>query len=102
MTTTPIITDTAASGHPTHVPWNKGRPIGQRPPLEVREVRAIRSRLQQHRSGRDLALFNLAVDSKLRGCDLVKLRVDDLATGGRLRPRTMVAGGRPAVRFGSR
>ena len=43
-----------------------------------------------HRSGRDLALFNLAVDSKLRGCDLVKLRVDDLATGGRLRPRTMV------------
>jgi len=90
MTTTPIITDTAACGHPTHVPWNKGRLIGQRPPLKVREVWAIRSRLQQHRSGRDLALFNLAVDSKLRGCDLVKLRVDDLATGGRLRPRTMV------------
>lgn len=102
MTTRPIITDTAASGHPTHVPWNKARLIGRRPPLEVREVWAIRRRLQQHRSGRDLAPFNLAVDSTLRGCDLVERRVDDLATGGRRRPRTMVAGRRPAVRFGSR
>jgi len=46
--------------------------------------------LQQRRSGRDLALFNLAVDSKLHGCDLVSLRVDDVCTGGRLRARTMV------------
>ncbi|TVQ31635.1 MAG: integrase, partial [Geminicoccaceae bacterium] len=76
--------------HTPHVPWNKGRLIGQRPPLKVREVWAVRSRLQQRRSARDLALFNLAVDSKLRGCDLVSLRVADVSTGGRLQSRAMV------------
>ena len=75
---------------PAHVPWNKGRLIGQRPPLKVREVWAVRSRLQQRRSGRDLAMFNLAVDSKLRGCDLVALRVADVCTGGRMQTRAMV------------
>jgi integrase len=87
-----IMTDTTTrlTRSPVHVPWNKGRLIGQRPPLKVREVWAVRSRLQQRRSARDLALFNLAVDSKLRGCDLVSLRVDDVCTGGRLRTRTMV------------
>ena len=52
-------------------PWNKGRLLGQRPPLKLREVWAIRIRLQLGHRGRDLALFNLAIDSKLRGCDLV-------------------------------
>ena len=87
-----IMTDTTTRPpcRPAHVPWNKGRLIGQRPPLKVREVWAVRSRLQQRRSGRDLAMFNLAVDSKLRGCDLVSLRVADVCTGGRLRTRTMV------------
>lgn len=78
------------TARPPRIPWNKGRLIGQRPPLKVREVWAVRSRLQQKRSVRDLAMFNLALDSKLRGCDLMGLRVDDVATGGRLRTRTMV------------
>ena len=87
MSTTVTDTITRPTCRPAHVPWNKGRLTGQRPPLKVREVWAVRSRLQQRRSGRDLALFNLAVDSKLRGYDLVSLRVDDVCTGGR---RTMV------------
>lgn len=90
MSTINTDTTTRPMPRPAHVPWNKGRLIGQRPPLKVREVWAVRSRLQQRRSGRDLAMFNLAVDSKLRGCDLVSLRVDDVCIGGRLRTRTMV------------
>ena len=60
------------------VPWNKGRLIGQKLPLKPREIWAIRVRLQILRRIRDLALFNLAIDSKLRGCDLVRLRVGDV------------------------
>ena len=52
-------------------PWNKGKLLGQRPPLKLKEVWAIRVRLQLGHRARDLALFNLAIDSKLRGCDLV-------------------------------
>ena len=59
-------------------PWNKGRLLGQKPPLKLREVWATRIRLQIGERLRDLALFNLAIDSKLRGCDLVALRVDDV------------------------
>ncbi|HYI81690.1 MAG TPA: hypothetical protein VEX11_00600, partial [Acetobacteraceae bacterium] len=68
-------------------PWNRGRLLGQKPPLKLREVWAIRIRLQIAGRARDLALFNLAIDSKLRGCDLVALRVDDVLLGGRVRPR---------------
>ena len=60
-------------------PWNKGKVTGQKPPLKPKEVWAIRVRLQILNRVRDLALFNLAIDSKLRGCDLVKLRVEDSA-----------------------
>ena len=56
-------------------PWNLGKLIGQKPPLKLREVWAIRIRLQIQGQLRDLAMFNLAIDSKLRGCDLVALRV---------------------------
>jgi len=63
-------------------PWNKGRLIGPKPPLKQREVWAIRVRLQLAQRTRDLALFNLAIDSKLRGCDLVKLRVSDVVHNG--------------------
>ena len=56
-----------------HNPWNKGQLIGPKPPLKLREIWAIRIRLQLAKRARDLALFNLAIDSKLRGCDLVKL-----------------------------
>jgi len=71
-------------------PWNRGRLIGQKPPLKMREVWAIRTRLQLANRLRDLALFNVAIDSKLRGCDIVALRVDDVELSGRVRPRTTV------------
>lgn len=71
-----------------HVPWNRGRLLGQKPPLKLKEIWAIRIRLQLKRSHRDLALFNLAIDSKLRGCDLVSLKVDDVATPGGIKKRT--------------
>lgn len=71
-------------------PWNKGRLVGQKSPLRLREIWAIRIRLQLAARARELALFNLAIDSKLRGCDLVSLRVCDVAQGGRIVPRAMV------------
>ena len=73
-----------------HEPWNKGKRIGQRPPLKAKEIWAIRVRLQLAKSTRDLALFNLGIDSKLRGCDLVNLRVRDIAHGNQLLPRAMI------------
>jgi integrase len=70
--------------------WNKGRIIGQKPPLKLPEVWAIRIRLELKERCRDLALFNLAIDSKLRGCDLVKLRVFDVAHGASVLPRALI------------
>ncbi len=63
-------------------PWNKGKLIGPKPPLQPRHVWAIRTRLQLDGRNRDLALFNLAIDSKLRACDVVNLKVDDVAPHG--------------------
>ena len=63
-----------------HTPWNKGKLIGQRPPLKKQEIWSIRVRLELDRKIRDLALFNLAIDSKLRACDLTKIRVRDICT----------------------
>src|SRR4029453_5547455 len=71
-------------------PWNKGRLTGQKRPLKPKDVWAIRVRLQLQGRKRDLALFNLAIDSKLRGCDLVRLQVDDVCAGGRVRDRVTV------------
>ena len=71
-------------------PWNKGRLIGQKRPLKPKEVWAIRVRLQLEHHCRDLALFNLAIDSKLRGCDLNALKVEDVSVGGRVRDRATV------------
>ncbi len=65
-----------------HRPWNKGRFTGPKPPLQPRHVWAIRTRLQLAGRIRDLALFNLAIDSKLRGCDVVSLKVEDIALHG--------------------
>ena len=70
--------------------WNKGRLIGQKRPLKPKEVWAIRVRLQLEERRRDLALFNLALDSKLRGYDLVRLQVKDVCVGGRIRDRATV------------
>ena len=67
-----------------------GKPIGQKAPLQPKEVWAIRVRLQLARRGRDLALFNLAIDSKLRGCDLVRIKVADVAQMGEARSRASV------------
>lgn len=73
-----------------HRPWNKGKLVGQKPPLKPREVWAIRVRLQIANKKRDLALFNLSLDSKLRGCDLLSLKVSDVRTGGDIRSRTKI------------
>lgn len=72
------------------IPWNKGRLVGQKLPLKLREIWSIRIRLQLSERLRDLALFNLAIDSKLRGCDLVNLRVKDVAQGRNVFHRAMV------------
>ena len=66
-----------------------GKPTGQKPPLQPKEVWAIRVRLQIAGRGRDLAFFNLAIDSKLGGCDLVYLKVGDVAQMGQARARAM-------------
>ena len=71
-------------------PWNKGLLIGQKKPLEPKHVWSIRVRLEMGRSKRDLAIFNLAIDSKLRACDLVKLRVDDICSGANVRHRATI------------
>ena len=78
--------------HPAvrHVPWNKGKLVGQKAPLKQREIWAIRIRLQLQQDARELALFNLAIDSKLRSCDLVRLRVRDVCQGGRVASRAIV------------
>jgi len=73
-----------------HRPWNKGKLVGQKPPLKPCEVWAIRVRLQIANKKRDLALFNLSLDSKLRGCDLLSLKVSDVRTGGDIRSRTKI------------
>jgi integrase len=73
-----------------HQPWNKGKLVGQKAPLRVRDIRAIRVRLQLAEKTGDLALFNLAIDSKLRACDLTKLRVRDIAHGEHVSSRAIV------------
>lgn len=69
---------------------NKGKLIGQKPPLKPKDIWAIRIHLQSRHAVRDLAMFNLAIDSKLRGCDLVNLRVRDVTHGNQILPRAMV------------
>jgi integrase len=65
-----------------HAPWNKGKITGAKPPLRPKHVWSIRTKLQVEGRTRDLAMFNVAIDSKLRGCDVVALKVDDVAPGG--------------------
>lgn len=80
----------ATPTNPGHQPWNKGKLVGQKAPLRLKDIWAIRVRLQIAEKTRDLALFNLAIDSKLRACDLVKLRVRDIAHGDRVASRAIV------------
>jgi len=82
-------------------PWNKGKLVGAKPPLRPSHVWSIRTKLQMQGRQRDLALFNLAIDSKLRGCDVVAVRVDDAAPSGYAMDRATIRQrktGRP-VRF---
>jgi integrase len=83
------------------LPWNKGKLTGAKPPLRPKHVWSIRTKLQIEGRARDLAMFNLAIDSKLRGCDVVAIRVEDVAGGGYTADRATVRQkktGRP-VRF---
>lgn len=81
-----IINDTAQGP----IPWNTGKLVGQKAPLKLKEIWAIRIRLQLANHIRELALFNLAIDSKLRSCDLVKLRVQDIAHSSQVAKRARV------------
>jgi hypothetical protein len=81
--------DELASDTRPKVPWNKGM-LGSKPPLQTKQVWAIRTKLQVEHRLRDLAMFNLAIDSKLRGCDLVSLKVEDVAPHGFAQERATV------------
>lgn len=72
------------------VPWNKGKLTGAKPPLRTKHVLSLRSQLQAEGRIRELSLFNLAIDSKLRGCDLVSLKVEDVAPHGHTSDRATV------------
>lgn len=93
--------NSVSMGHSVHVhtmlprrcqeiPWNKGKLVGQKLPLKLKEIWAIRIRLQLSKQVRELAMFNLAIDSKLRGCDLVELHVRDISQGSQVLPRVIV------------
>jgi site-specific recombinase XerC len=71
-------------------PWNAGQNVGPKRPLKPRDIWAIRFYLDEHKRLRDRALFDLAIDSKLRGCDLVKIRIGDVVSGGSIRNRSTV------------
>jgi len=97
------VQDDANSERPTlkRISWNKGKLVGAKPPPRQKHVWAIRTKLQIEQRTRDLAMFNLAIDSKLRGCDVVALRVEDVAPNGYAIDRATVRQkktGRP-VRF---
>ena len=76
--------------HEEKLPRNKRKLLGQKLPLKLSEIYAIRTRLELAERVRDLALFNLAIDSKLRGCDLVTLKVSDVSQSGKIRSRAMI------------
>ncbi|MEQ1515413.1 MAG: tyrosine-type recombinase/integrase [Usitatibacteraceae bacterium] len=80
-------TTTITSARP---PWNKGKQVGQKAPFKLKELWAIRVRLQLRKQSRELALFNLGIDSKLRACDLLKLRVSDVMHGNLVGQRAIV------------
>lgn len=82
--------DTQTKEASRDAPWNKGKLVGQKAPLRLNEIWAIRVRLQLSHRVRELALFNLAIDSKLRACDLVKLRMQDVCHGDHIAPRAIV------------
>ena len=93
--------ETLPAIRPVRPPWNKGRIVGQKRALLPKHVWSIRVRLEMADNKRDLALFNMAIDSKLRGCDLVCLRVNEVFAAGRAKERASVTQSktRKPVRF---
>ena len=81
---------TIATRNPTSTPWNKGKLVGQKRPLRLQEIWEIRFMLESQNRNRDLAMFNLAIDSKLRACDLMRLRVADISQAGNVQSRARV------------
>lgn len=79
--------DLAGQGHPA---WNSGKRVGIKRPLKVRQIWEIRFYLDREGRSRDRALFDLAIDSKLRGCDLVKLKIGTLVSGSEIRTRANI------------
>jgi hypothetical protein len=86
---------------PKRMPWNKGKIIGAKPPLLARHIWSIRTKLQIEKRARELAMFNLAIDSKLRGCDVVAMRVEDVARTDTRSPVRRCARERPGVQSAS-
>jgi hypothetical protein len=82
-------------------PWNAGRKLGAKRALKPQQVWAIRFWLDREQRVRDRAMFDVAIDSKLRGCDIVKIRISDLVSGGRFAPARLSFSGRPADPFSS-
>lgn len=97
-----FVMESTATSSNTLGPWNKGKLVGQKAPLRLKDIWAIRVRLQLAKRTRELAMFNLAIDSKLRGCDLVKLRVNGVSNGGRVAPRAIVISRKPIGLFNSK
>lgn len=94
--------NTATTTGKRSTPWNRGKLLGQKPPLKLKEIWAIRIRLQLDHQTRELALFNVAIDSKLRGCDLVGLRVHDVSKAATLPREQLSCRRRPSDRCNSR
>jgi hypothetical protein len=90
ITTKQTLKTTNDASRTTHEPWNKGSLIGQKPPLKLREIWTVRTQLRIAGKTRELGLFNPAIDSTLRGCDLVALRVRDIADGNHVIARASV------------
>lgn len=82
-------------------PWNKGKLVGAKPPLRPSHVWSMRTKLQMQGRTRDLVLFNLAIDSKLRGCDVVAVQVDDVAPSGYAMDRATIRQKKTAGWYGS-
>lgn len=83
-------TEVTAAAPASRQAWNAGRMVGAKRALKPRQIWEIRFYLNQHRRLRDRALFDLAIDSKLRGCDVVSLKIGDLVSGGQVRTRALV------------
>jgi hypothetical protein len=94
--------ETSVAPAPKRAPWNKGKLVGAKPPLRPKHVWTIRTKLQIADRKRDLAMFNLAIDSKLRGCDVVALKVEDIAPHGYAVERATVRQKKTGMRCGSR